>query len=113
MIANLLNVLLGLWLTHTAIFPNVLGWGGRFLMSAAIVMIVLALWSRRSDFSSWQSTTTIASGLFLAILVLAHRMFHVSDVLMFWGILWVGLICATASLWAMLYRPSQAANPAE
>jgi hypothetical protein len=38
---------------------------------------------------------------------------HVSDVLMFWGVLWTGLISATVSLWAALYRPSQAANVAE
>jgi len=113
MIADLLNMLLGLWLTHTAIFPNALGLGDRFLLIAAILTIVLALWARRSDFSTWQSTTAIGSGVFLAILVLAQRVTHVSDVLMFWGILWVGLVSATVSLWAALYRPSQTANPAE
>ena len=113
MIADLLNLLLGLWLTHTAIFPNALGLGDRFLFTAAILTIVLALWARRSDFSTWQSTTAIASGVFLAILVLARQVMQVSDVLMFWGVLWVGLISATVSLWAALYRPSQAATPAE
>ena len=113
MIADLLNMLLGLWLTHTAIFPNALGLGDRFLFAAAMLMIVLALWARRSDFSTWQSTTAIASGVFLAVLALAQQVTHVSDVLMFWGILWVGLVSATVSLWAVLYRPSQVANPTE
>jgi len=35
---------------------------------------------------------------------------HVSDVLMFWGILWAGLVCAIVSLWAALYRPPQDAR---
>jgi hypothetical protein len=98
--------LVGLWLTHTAIFPNALGLGDRFL----ILSIVLALWARRSDFSTWQSTTAIVSGIFLAILVLANQMMHVSDVLMFWGVFWTGLVSATVSLWAALYRPPHAAN---
>jgi predicted ferric reductase len=113
MIADLLNMLVGLWLTHAAIFPSALGLGDRFLLIAAILTIVLALWARRSDFSTWQSTTAIVSGVFLAILVLADQVMHVSDVLMFWGVLWTGLISATVSLWAALYRPSQAANVAE
>ena len=111
MIADLLNMLVGLWLTHTAIFPNALGLGDRFLLIAAILTIVLALWARRSDFSTWQSTTAIVSGVFLAILVLANQVMHVSDVLMFWGVLWAGLVSATVSLWAALYRPSEAGQP--
>jgi hypothetical protein len=35
---------------------------------------------------------------------------HVSDVPMFWGVLWAGLVFATVSLWAALYRPSQDAG---
>jgi len=113
MIADLLNTLVGLWLTHTAIFPNALGLGDRFLLIAAILTIVLALWARRSDFSTWQSTTAIVSGAFLAILALANQVMHVSDVLMFWGVLWTGLVSATVSLWAALYRPPHAANLAD
>jgi hypothetical protein len=34
----------------------------------------------------------------------------VSDVLVFWGVLWAGLVSATVSLWAALYRPPQDAG---
>ena len=40
----------------------------------------------------------------LAVLTIAGQLTHVSDVLMFWGVLWAGLVCATVSLWAALYR---------
>jgi hypothetical protein len=108
-IAGLLNTLVGLWLAHTAIFPNVTGAGrDRLILIAAIVTIVLAAWARRSDASAWQSTVAIAAGGLLALLAVAHQLTPISDVLMFWGILWAGLVSATVSLWAALYRPSEA-----
>jgi hypothetical protein len=114
MIANLLNTLVGLWLAHAAIFPAAVGTGhDRFVLIAAIGTIALALWARRSDASAWQSTTTIITGVLLAFLETAHQLMRVSDVLMFWGILWAGLISATVSLWAALYRPSQLAARAD
>jgi hypothetical protein len=109
MIANLLNTLVGLWLAHMAIFPDAAGSGrDRFVLIAAIGTIVLALWARRSDAAAWHSSTTIVTGVLLALLEIANQLVHVSDVLMFWGILWAGLISATVSLWAVLYRPPQA-----
>jgi len=108
MIANLFNTLVGLWLVHTAIFPGVSGiYRDRFILVAGIVTIGLALWARRSDASPWQSTTTIATGAGLAILAIAHLTIPVSDAIMFWGILWAGLVSATLSLWAALYRLPQ------
>jgi hypothetical protein len=109
-IAGLLNTLVGLWLAHTAIFPNVAGAGrDRLILIAAIVTIALAAWARRSNASTWQSTVAVATGVLLAPLVVAHQLTHISDVLMFWGVLWAGLVSATVSLWATLYRPSEAA----
>jgi hypothetical protein len=114
MIANLLNTLLGLWLVHAAIFPDTLGKGhDGVVLIAAIGTVMLALWARRSDASTWQSTTTIVAGVFLAILEMANQLMRVSDVLMFWGIFWAGLISATLSLWAALYRPTQLAARVE
>jgi len=113
-IAGLLNTLVGLWLAHTAIFPNVTGAGrDRFILIAAVITIALAAWARRSDTSPWQSTVAIATGGLLALLAIAHQLTHISDVLMFWGVLWAGLVSATVSLWAVLYRPSEAARPVE
>ncbi len=105
MIANLLNTLVGLGLAYAAIFPSTLTASrDRFGLIAAVVLIILALWARRSDLSTWQSTTTITAGILLAMLIIANQLIQVSDVLMFWGVLWAGLISATVSLWAALYR---------
>ena len=74
---------------------------------------MLALWARRTDASTWQSTTTIVAGVFLVFLETANQLMRMSDVLMFWGIFWAGLISATLSLWAALYRPTQLAARVE
>ena len=114
MLADLLNTLVGLCLAYAAIFPTALGTGrDRFVLTGAIVTIVLALWARRSDSSTWQSTTAVVTGVLLAVLAIVHQVTQVSDVLMFWGVLWAGLVSATVSLWAALYRPPQSARVAE
>ncbi len=60
MIANLLNTLVGLGLAYAAIFPSTLTASrDRFGLIAAVVLIILALWARRSDLSTWQSLTWI------------------------------------------------------
>ncbi len=111
MIADLLNTLVGLWLAYAAIFPHATGMGrDRVALLAAAAMIGLALWARRSGTTPWQSTIVLATGALLAALTIVHQLVHVSEVLMFWGVLWAGLVCATVSLWAALYRPSQEAG---
>ena len=114
MIANVLNTLVGLWLTHAAIFPQGIATGGdRMVLGAAVLTIVLALWARRSDVSPWQSSTAIAAGAILAVMTIVDQITQLSGVLMFWTVLWAGLVSATVSLWAALYRPAASANPAE
>jgi len=111
MIADLLNTLVGLWLTYMAIFPHATGMGReRVALFAAIAMIGLALWARRSGIIPWQSIIVLATGALLAVLMIAHQLVHVSEVLMFWGVLWAGLVSATVSLWGALYRPHQDAG---
>ena len=114
MIADLLNTLVGLWLTSAAIFPQAAATGShRPILAGAILTIVLALWARRSDVSPWQSNTAIAAGAILAIMTIVGELSHVSEVLMFWIVLWAGLVSATVSLWAALYRPAPAAATAD
>ena len=109
MIANLVNTLVGLWLANMAIFPDATGLDrDRLALIAGVATIVLALWARRSSASTWYSSTAVATGALLLLLEIARQLTHVSDVLMFWGILWAGLISSTVSLWAALYRPPQA-----
>ena len=108
MIPNLLNTFLGLWLTYVAIFPAMIGAHyHRWLFGAAILTVVLALWARRSDYAPWQSTMTMVAAVTLAVILVADRFLIASAVLLFWGVLWVGLVSATLSLWAALYRPSE------
>jgi hypothetical protein len=105
MIADLVSTLAGLWLTYVAIFPHAPGMGrDRIALLAAIAMIGLALWARRSGARPWQSAIVLATGALLAVLMITHQVIEMSDVLMFWGILWAGLVCATVSLWGALYR---------
>ncbi len=107
MIPNLLNTLLGLWLVYVAIFPlSISGQPYRWLLAAAAFTVALAIWARRSDYSIWQSTATIIAALALALLVTVAWLWASSPDLMFWGVLWAGLISATFSLWAALYRPT-------
>jgi hypothetical protein len=111
MIADLISTLVGLWLTYVAIFPHAIGISrDRGALFAAIGMIGLALWARWSGATPWQNTIALTNGVLLATLMIAHQVVHVSDVLMFWGILWAGLVYAIVSLWAALYRPLQDAR---
>ena len=113
MTANLLNTLLGLWLTYIAIFPATIGAHyHRWLFAVAIITAALALWARRGDYAQWQSTMTIIAAAVLVVIVAADRLLVSSPVLLFWGALWVGLVSATASLWAALYHPEDAASAA-
>ena len=107
MIPNLFNTLLGLWLAYAAIFPTTIGAHyHRWLFGAAILTIILALWARRSDYAPWQSTMTIIAAVTLAVILASDRFLISSAVLLFWGVLWVGLVSATLSLWAAIYHPS-------
>src|SRR5690242_10432427 len=111
MIPNLLNTLLGLWLTYVAIFPATIGMHApRWLCAAAILTAVLALWARRSDDAPWQSSMTIIAAIVLVVILVADRFLISSAVLLFWGVLWVGLVSATLSLWAALYHPGAASR---
>ena len=108
MIADLLNALVGLWLTYVAIFPHAVGMGrDRVALIAAIAMIGIALWDRRSGARPWQSAVSLATGALLAALMITDKLVYVSDVLIFWGVLWAGLVCAIVSLWAAVYRRSR------
>lgn len=114
MIANLLNTVLGLWLAYVAIFPDGFGDGReRLILGAAIATILLALWARRTDAAHWQSNTSVTTGALLALLIVAHQAIAMSSVLLFWCVLWAGLVPAVVSLWAALYRPVPSATPAE
>ncbi len=107
MIANLLNFLLGLYVTYVAIFGLPASTPSWVLAPIGIAIVVLALIARRSDFSAWQSTTNIILGIALVIDTLVDLVLPLSALAIFWIELWVGLTVASLALWAALYHPAE------
>ncbi len=109
MVANLINCLLGLAVTYVSIFgmPATvrLPW---LLIIGGILIVVLAMLARRSDYSGWQSGTNIVLGLILIAVSAAGTVAPIiSPLVMFWIELWVGLTVASLALWAALYHPER------
>ncbi len=108
MIANIINVLIGLWLTYVAIFAQPSGEAPRWaLLAAALAIVLLAIVARRSDFSGWQSATNIVLGALLIIVAGVNWATGLPLLLMFWVELWIGLAVATFALWAVLHHPER------
>ena len=113
MIANSLTVLVGLWLSYRAIFSIPAGEMSQIeLMVAGIVVIVLALWARRTDLMGWNSGTGIVLGTIVLVLAAARHTVGVEPLALFWMILLIGIAVAITAMWSMLYRPG-AARPAD
>jgi hypothetical protein len=111
MIANAVTVAIGLWLAYSAIFSTPAGEMNNIkLVIAAAVIVVCALFARRSDRMNWQSSTSIALGLLLGLLAAARAYFDESPLPPFWIILLAGITIAIAALWSILYRRDQIAE---
>ncbi len=105
-VANIINVLIGIYLTYVAIFAMPADGGPNWqLAAAAVLIVVLAIFARRGDYSGWQSATNIVLGLILLVLSLIGAAVAISPLINFWIDLWVGLAVATFALWALLYHP--------
>ena len=90
MIANIVNTLIGLWLTYVAIFAQPSGGAPRWALSAAgLAIVLLAIAARRSDFSGWQSATNIVLGAVLIIVAAVNWVAALPPLLMFWVELYV------------------------
>jgi hypothetical protein len=114
MIANFLTILVGLWLSYRAIFSVPAGEMSEIeMMVAGTVVILLALWARRTDLMGWHSETGIALGLIILALAAARQMVEVAALVSFWMILLIGIVVAITAMWSMLYRPAvvQPADP--
>lgn len=111
MIANLLNVLLGLWLAYSAIFAQPAGdMNDTTLAASAAAVIVLAAWGRRSDFMGWNSGTNIVLGAILLVLAALRWGIAIAPLVSFWIILLAGIAVSIVALWSMLYRPGPSAS---
>ena len=111
MIANVLNFLIGLGVSYVAIFDTPANAPMRWILApVGIVIVMLALIARRSDFSGWQSATNIVLGIVLLVITVTNwAVIPVSPLVTFWINLWVGLTVASLALWAALYHPKEKA----
>ncbi len=106
MIANLLNVVVGLWLVHISIFgaPS-FATAPWLIIALGVAVIALAAWARSSDFSGWQSGTNMVIGGIVVLVSLVERVVAISALALFWIDLWAGVTVASLALWAVLYKP--------
>jgi hypothetical protein len=106
MIANFGTILTGLWLAYRAIFSMPSGDMSPIeLMAAGVAVILLALWARRTDFMSWQSSTNIGLAAVIVLLAAAHRAVGVDPLVSFWMVLLIGIAVAISAMWSIIYRP--------
>jgi CHASE2 domain-containing sensor protein len=113
MIANLLTILIGLWLAYRAIFSVPAGeLSGLEMTAAGVAVIVLALWARRTNLMGWSSGTNVLLGAVILALVALQRAVTADPLFTFWMMLLIGITVAIVAMWAMLYRldPAQPAN---
>lgn len=109
MIPNLINTVVGLVLVYAAILQPT--WVERRylpLAAFAVIVLVMALWARRSDSQAWFSTVNVMLAIALGILSL-FPLATLPD-LTFWGGFWVGALVAVFALWAALYRRKSATS---
>ncbi|HKT32282.1 MAG TPA: hypothetical protein VJS89_07315 [Gammaproteobacteria bacterium] len=109
MIPNIINTLVGLALAcATVLYPEWIERQYLPMLVFAVIILVMAVWARRSDPDRWFSTVNIVMAVLLAILALLPL--PTLPNLAFWGGFWIGIIVPVVALWAVLYRPeSQAA----
>lgn len=108
MIPNLINTLTGLVLAY-AVVLNPTWIERRYfpLLGFAAVMLVMALWARRSDAHAWFSTVNIVLAILLGALALLPL--ATLPYLTFWTGFWVGCAVPVIAFWAALYRPKPVA----
>jgi len=106
MIGNLLNVLVGLWLAYSAIFASPAGaMNNLALATAAVAIIVFAVWARQTDPLGWQSGTNIVLVALLLAVAVVRWGIGVAPLVCFWIILLVGISVGIVAMWSLLYRP--------
>lgn len=110
MIPNLINTVTGLVLAYVVVLEPT--WIERqYLPMAvfAVIILLMALWARRSDANHWFSDVNIV--LAIALGVLSVLPLETLPDLAFWGGFWISCLVPTIAFWAALYRPKPA--PAE
>ncbi|MHB1092476.1 hypothetical protein [Thiobacillus sp.] len=106
MIPGILNTIIGLGLVYLSVLHLTLIEGRVwYLVVAGLVIVVLALWSRRHDAMKWFSTTTIVLGVLLLLFGILQWTIPIAHLVNFWFVFFDGILIAVLSLWAALYGP--------
>lgn len=111
MIANLANSVFGIVLVYLAVLRQDLFRPHLVDVLAAVAAVLIALIAfiaRRTDYHHWHSTIVFALAGILLVLAVATFALTVSAVVIGWTFFWAGLLTAFFSLWAAIYRPSEA-----
>lgn len=104
MIPNIINAITGLALVYaTVLHPTWVEHRYFPLAAFAAIILVMALWARRTDPHPWFSGVNIVLAIALAVMSLLPL--ATLPNLTFWGGFWVGSLAPTLALWAALYRP--------
>ncbi|MBV2180089.1 hypothetical protein [Castellaniella sp. MT123] len=105
MIPNLINTILGLALVYaTVLHPTWVEQPYFPLAAFAILMLLMALWARRSDSHPWFSNVNVVLAIALGVLSLLPL--PTLPELTFWSGLWIGVLVPTIALWAAIYKPA-------
>jgi hypothetical protein len=105
MIANLVNVVLGLAVVYCAVLePALMAHHPGLLLGAAVIVLLAAWLARRTDHHPWQNTVNIVLAVLLAVQALLH--FAEFPLAVFWIQFLAGSLIAILALWAVLYRPA-------
>ena len=107
MIANGINVILGISLVYVAVLDTPLfagpAWRGIAAL-AALCFIAFALLARRSDYAPWHAVVTTWLGAILLAAVGLSFLPVWPMTASTWLCFWAGLLTAFLAMWAMLYR---------
>lgn len=107
MIPNIINTVTGLALAYAVVLhPTWVEQRYAPFGVFALVILVMALWARRSDARRWFSSINIVLAIVLGLLSLLPL--ATLPNLTFWGGFWIGALVPTIALWAVLYRPKPA-----
>jgi hypothetical protein len=109
-IANLLTAALGIYLVHVAVLNHAMLGGTRGVIAgviAAILVIALSLFARRSDYDPWHSKTVVTIAIAFLVFKLVQLGLIVPLIVDSWATFWFGLLAAFLALWAALYKPAQ------
>lgn len=109
MLANLMNMLIGLVMVYAAVLdPRLVAPETVTLLFFGLVILGFAIWARMTDSAKWFSQTNVIVGFCVLALAALQHLKLTGSLVDFWGVFWRGLIVSVVAFWAALYRPASA-----